>query len=46
MEIEKLTGISIQTRLIEEIGFFLLEAILEKMVAAKVRIGLKMNHST
>ena len=46
MAVGKLTGISIQTRLIEEIGFFLLEAILKKLIAAEVRIGFKMNHST
>ena len=45
MAVEQSVGISIQTPIIEKIGFFSLEAILEKLVAAKVRIGFKMNCS-
>ena len=46
MEVGKLTGILTRTHLIEEIGFFLLEDILKKLIAAEVRMGFKMNHST
>ena len=42
---EQLTGILIQTLLIEEIGFFLFEAILKKSVAAETRIAFKMKCS-
>ena len=45
MVVKQLVGISIQTPIIEKIGFFSLEIILEKLVAAEVRIGSKMNCS-
>jgi len=43
--VEQSVGISIQTPIIEKIGFFLLKVILEKLVAAEDRIGYKMNCS-
>ena len=45
MAVEQAVGISIQTSIIEKIGFFLLKVILEKLVAAVDRIGYKMNCS-
>ena len=43
MAVGRLTGILIQTLIIEKFGFFLLCDYLEKLVAEDDRIGHKMN---
>ena len=45
MAVGKLTGILIQTLIIENFGFFSLRDYLEKLVAGDDRIGHKMNPS-